>query len=427
MLTTRPRGTEDVLPEAAARWQALEATARAVCRLYGFGEIRTPTFEHSELFHRLGESTDVVQKETYDFVDRGGRRLTLRPEGTAAVVRALLENHLDKGPLPVKLYYLNYAAFRYERPEAGRLREHHQFGCEVFGAADAAADAELIALVATFLRRLGLEGWQVRVNSIGDPACRPRFREALLAYYRPLRQDLCDDCQRRLEQNPLRLLDCKRDVEAVRGAPSSLDYLCEGCADHFAALRRYLDDLGVPYQVDPRLVRGFDYYTRTVFEFVHGALGAQNSILGGGRYDGLVAALGGPSLPAVGFAVGMERLLLAAQAAGRPLPGPEPLDVFVAAAGEPARRGALLLCESLRRAGLAAGFDAVGRSLKAQLRQAAREARFAAILGEAEEARGMVALRDLVTGEQVEVPREGLAAAVRERVTGRGPVAPGPR
>lgn len=418
MLTTRPRGTEDVLPSASPRWQWLEAVAREVCRLYGFGEIRTPTFEHSELFHRLGETTDVVQKETYDFTDRGGRRLTLRPEGTAAVVRAVLENHLDKGPLPVKLYYLNYAAFRYERPEAGRLREHHQFGCEIFGAADAAADAELIALVATFLARLGLDGWTVRLNSIGDEACRPRYREALLNYYRPLRDRLCPDCQRRLEHNPLRLLDCKRDADAVRGAPSSLEYLCGPCADHWAALRRYLDDLGIAYEVDPRLVRGFDYYTRTVFEFVHSGLGAQNSILGGGRYDGLVAALGGPSLPAVGFAVGMERLLLAAEAAGVPLPGPEPLDVFVAPLGEQARRRALTLCEALRRGGVAAEFDLLGRSLKAQMKHAGRAARFAAILGEEEQSRGVVTLRNLATGQQEEVPQAKLTAALLQRLRG---------
>jgi histidyl-tRNA synthetase len=412
MELVRPRGTEDVLPAEAARWQALEAVCRALARRYGFGELRTPTFEHSEVFHRhLGDATDVVQKETYDFTDRGGRALTLRPEGTAGAVRAFLQAGLHGGPLPCKLYYVTLSAFRYERPQAGRLREHHQFGCEVFGSGEPATDAELIALVADLLTELGVRDFTVRLNSIGDAACRPVYLQALRAYYEPLLPGLCADCQARFQRNPLRLLDCKRDREAVAGAPRSVDHLCADCARHFAALRAHLDDLGIPHVVDHALVRGFDYYTRTVFEFVHGSLGAQNSVLGGGRYDGLVAAMGGPALPAAGFAVGMERLLAVAAGFGPPPPG---LDVFVVAGDA---RPALRLCQALRRAGLAADMDPLGRSLRAQMRAADRAgATWVAILGERELAAGQVALRRLRGDDrsQREVPLAALLAAPRQ-------------
>jgi histidyl-tRNA synthetase len=387
----RPRGTEDVFPEAAARWRALEGVCRSLARRYGYGELRTPTFEHSEVFHRhLGDATDVVQKETYDFKDRGGRQLTLRPEGTAGAVRAFLQAGLQGGPLPCKLFYVTLSAFRYERPQAGRLREHHQFGCEVLGSGDPSTDAELIALVADLLRELGVQGFGVRLNSIGDPACRPAYLEALRTYYRPLLPELCPDCQARFQHNPLRLLDCKRDREAVAGAPRAADHLCAACAAHFALLRGHLDALGIDYAVDHTLVRGFDYYTRTVFEFVSGELGAQNSILGGGRYDGLVASMGGPALPAAGFAVGMERLL--AVAGGLPADAP-PLDAYVAAE-EP--REALLACQALRRAGLAADMDPLGRSLRAQLRAADRRGATWAVIRQApERARDVALLRPL--------------------------------
>ncbi len=387
----RPRGTEDVFPEAAARWRALEAVCHGLARRYGYGELRTPTFEHSEVFHRfLGDATDVVQKETYDFKDRGERELTLRPEGTAGAVRAFLQAGLQGGALPRKLCYVTLSAFRYERPQAGRLREHHQFGCEAFGSADPTTDAELIALVADLLRELGVRDFAVRLNSIGDPACRPAYLEALRDYYRPLLPGLCHDCQVRFDHNPLRLLDCKKDREAVAGAPRPADHLCADCAAHFATLRGYLDDIGIDHTIDHTLVRGFDYYTRTVFEFVSGELGAQNSILGGGRYDGLVESMGGPPVPAAGFAVGMERLLTVASTLAAPDPA---LDVYVASDD---RREALAACQALRRAGLAADMDPLSRSLRAQMRAADRSgARVAVIRAAPERERGVAVVRPL--------------------------------
>lgn len=410
-MDTRPRGTEDVLPAAAARWRRLEAVCHELCRRYGYGEVRTPVFEHAEVFRRsLGEATDVVQKETYDFTDRGGRALTLRPEGTAPVVRAVLQNGLLSAGLPLKLAYVGYAAFRHERPQAGRLRQFHQFGCELFGSADPAADAELICLIADLLGEVGLAGWTVRLNSIGDDACRPRYRQALQAYYRPLLPSLCGDCRDRFERNPLRLLDCKVDRQAVAAAPRAVDHLCADCATHFARLCAYLDELGIGYVVDPTLVRGFDYYTRTVFEFVHGELGAQNSILGGGRYDGLVAAFGGPPTPACGFAVGMERLLLLV---GERLAAGAGPDVYLAAVGAAPRRAGLRLAREIRAAGLAVETDLMNRSLKAQLRAADRcGARLCAILGEDELSRGVAVLRELRGEGQRELPLADLREAI---------------
>ena len=412
-LLARPRGTEDVFPEAATRWRGLEAVCRTLARRYGYGELRTPTFEHSEVFHRnLGDTTDVVQKETYDFKDRGGRELTLRPEGTAGTVRAFLQGGLQGGPMPCKLFYVTLSAFRSERPQAGRLREHHQFGCEAIGSADPATDAELIALVADLLRTLGVRDFQVRLNSIGDPACRPAYLQALRDYYRPLLPNLCEDCQGRFERSPLRLLDCKKDREAVAGAPQAVDHLCADCAQHFQALRGYLTDLGIAHTVDHTLVRGFDYYTRTVFEFVSGELGAQNSILGGGRYDGLVESMGGPAVPAAGFAVGMERLLAVATA----LPAAEPaLDVYVAS---DSRREALAACQALRKASLAADMDPLGRSLRAQMRAADRSGATWAVIRDAPERdRGVAVIRPLRGGDQREVAWEQLLADPRDALS----------
>jgi len=404
-MPTRARGTEDVLPAAAGRWTRLERIARELAARHGFGEVRTPIFEHTELVHRVGASTDVVQKETYDFSDRGGRSLTLRPEGTAPVVRACLQGRLLDQGLPVKLCYVTLAAFRYERPEAGRLRQHHQFGCETFGAPGPVADAELAVLLGEFLEAAGIRGAVAHVNSIGCAACRPGYREALRDYYRPRLSGLCGDCQRRFEQNPLRLLDCRVDRDAALGAPHAVDHLDPDCAAHHAALLRLLGAAGVPARQDHLLVRGFDYYTRTVFEFVQGgeSEGAV-SLGGGGRYDDLVAELGGPRMPAAGFGVGMERLLLALDRQGEASADARSCDVLVA--GEP--EAAFALCATLRRGGLAAEFDPLGRSLKAQLRYADRlQARFVAILGP-----GGVTLRDMAQHAQREVAAEAVAAEV---------------
>lgn len=408
-VASRPRGTEDVLPEAAGAWRRIEGIARDLAAQYGFGEVRTPSFEHTELIHHVGESTDVVQRETYDFSDRGARGLTLRPEGTAPVVRAALEGGLFARGLPVKVYYLTMSAFRYERPEAGRLREHHQFGAEIFGAPGPAADAELMALMAAFLAEAGIRDASAHLNSIGCPVCRPAYREALVAYYSARTATLCADCQRRLAQNPLRLLDCKPDREAALGAPHAADHLCAACRDHLDGLCALLQVAGVPFEIDHLLVRGFDYYTRTVFEFVHGGIGSQAALGGGGRYDGLVEALGGPATPAAGFGLGMERLLLALRQEGRAADPDAPCELFVA--GPTA--AALRLTMAARRAGLRADFDPLGRSLKAQFRYADRlGARIVAVLPEADH--GAVTLRDMVAKTQRDVAADRVVDELRQ-------------
>lgn len=420
VLANRPRGTNDILPADVGRWQALEAVIRRLCRDFGYREIRTPLFEHTELFTRAaGEATDVVRKEMYTFLDRGDRSLTLRPEGTAPVVRAYLENKLYGEPQPVKLYYLSAPMFRYERPQSGRYRQHHQFGAEVFGSQDPALDAELISMPLELLRRLGVDGLRVKLNSLGCPQCRPAYREQLKAYYRPRLADVCADCRERFATNPLRLLDCKvPGCRAIRdGAPRMIDHLCGECADHFATLQAHLAALAIPFEIDARLVRGFDYYTKTVFEIVNDRLGAQDAVGGGGRYDGLVEELGGKPTPAAGFGFGMERLLLTLNTLGITLGEAEPLSVFIATADPSVRQNALTLLHRLRREGIAADMDYAGRSLKSQLRFADRyPARFVAVIGEEEIAAGTVTLRDLRTGEQETCPQAELA----ERLS-RGP------
>lgn len=410
-----------MLPREAARWRALESHFHRVAARYGYGEVRTPLIEHVELFQRsVGDDTDIVEKEMYVFEDRAGRRLALRPEGTAGVVRAFLEGGLASAPLPVKLYYVSSAMFRYDRPEAGRYRQFHQAGAEVLGSGDPAADAEVIALAFDLLAGLGLAGLELRLNSIGCPRCRPAYRERLRAHYRTYLDGLCEDCRRRFDGNPLRLLDCKVDRAPAEAAPPLTAFLCDECTRHFRALQHYLDALAVPFVLDARLVRGLDYYTRTVFEVTHGRLGAQSSLCGGGRYDGLVEGLGGPPTPAVGFALGVERLLLALEREGLAPEAPAPPDAFVAAAGDAVRAEALALAARLRRAGLAVETDLVGRSLKAQLKHAARlGAPVVVVVGEEERARGTVVLRDMERGEQEEVAADDLAERLSARSAGR--------
>lgn len=426
MLATRPRGTIDVLPGTTEKWQFVEQAFREVCRTFGYGEIRTPMFEHTELFERgVGETTDIVEKEMYTFVDRGGRSVTLKPEGTAPTVRAYLEHRLLLRPQPVKLYYI-MQIFRYERPQAGRQRQHQQFGVEVLGSADPAVDAEVIAVAMELFRRLGLRpvasapqgSLSVLLNSVGCPACRPAHREALTAYFHGRLDSLCRDCVQRFGRNPLRILDCKREKcrEAVLGAPKMLDYLCDDCAAHFEQLTIHLADLQIPHEVEARLVRGLDYYTKTAFEIVCSHLGAQSSICGGGRYDGLVEVCGGPPTPGVGFGLGVERLILALEGAGVALGGARPIDVFVASAGGGARREALRLLARLRAAGMASDCDYGGRNLRAQMKLADRlKARFALIVGEDEMSRGVILLRDMVEGTQAEVNHADLLSILAER------------
>jgi histidyl-tRNA synthetase len=401
-----PRGTADLYPPESGRWQALEAQIHAIARRFGYGEIRTPTFESTELFHRgVGEATDIVEKEMYTFTDRGGRSLTLRPEMTAPVVRALLEHDLlAQGPQ--RLYYVG-SFFRHERPQRGRLREPHQFGVECFGYADAEADVEVIQIAQELLRAYRI-GATLEINTIGDDACRPRYREALVEHFRPHAAGLSADSQRRLERNPLRLLDSKaaEDRALVESAPRFDQFLCEACAEHFGRVRSLLDQIGIPYQVNPRIVRGLDYYTRTVFEFMAHTLGAQNSVCGGGRYDDLVRSLGGPATPAVGFGLGLERFLLVVDALGADHT-PEPNGIAVIALGEAARVHLLPVVAALRRTSgeVPITMDYSGARIGVQFKRAERAAaRAAVIAGDDEIAAGRLELRDLVHRAQTQMP-----------------------
>lgn len=410
-----PRGTQDVLASEVYRWQALEQSLRELAASFGFSETRFPTFEHTELFSRgVGETTDVVQKEMYTFEDKGGRSITLRPEGTASVVRSVLEHGLYGGSLPLKLFYI-IPCFRYEKPQAGRLREFHQFGVELFGSAEPAADVEVISLGAALLKKLGVEGVELAINSIGCKECRAKYREALKAYYGRYRDRLCETCQTRLEKNPLRLLDCKSPVcSALKpGAPKITDYLCDDCSAHFAAVRRGLDALEIPYRVDPGIVRGLDYYNRTVFEFLSGKIGAQSAVLAGGRYDGLAEELGEVSLPALGFAMGLERLLLLMENTGLSFPEPPGPDLYIAALGEQASLAGARLAQSLRQSGKRVVTDLCSRSLKAQMKYAGKiGAKKTLILGEEELRTGSFLLKDMTTGEQLPVTEQTLAQSL---------------
>ncbi|HZK25195.1 MAG TPA: histidine--tRNA ligase [Oscillospiraceae bacterium] len=420
MLTKAPRGTRDILPTEIAAWQFFEEKVREVSRLFGYSEVRTPIFEHTELFLRgVGEVTDIVSKEMYTFTDRGERSLTLRPEGTASVARAYLEHKMQGEAQPVKLYYAG-PMFRYDRPQAGRYRQFHQYGVEVFGSNDASVDAEVISLPLFFFRVLGLKDFTLHINSVGCPKCREQYRTRLQAELKDKVGDLCKDCAERYEKNPLRILDCKNEQcqELTKDVPSLLDMLCDDCAQHFAAVRQALDALGESYIVNPRLVRGLDYYTKTAFEIMSPVLGAQSSICGGGRYDNLLSILGGPEVPGIGFAMGIERVLLALEAAGVQTGQDKGIDVFVATAGVAAQE-ALKLTQDLRQAKVAADKDYLGRSLKAQLKYANKQGvRYLVILGEEEMENGQATLRDMQTGEQETVALaalvEQLAVLVRE-------------
>ena len=407
LITKKPKGTEDVLPRDSYRWQFLENIFREEARAFGYREIRTPVFEHTNLFERgVGDTTDIVQKEMYTFLTKGGDSITLRPEGTAGAARAFLEHGLHNDPLPVKAYYLT-SCYRYEKPQAGRLREFHQFGMECYGTKDPAADAELITAAANLFDRLGLKGICLEINSIGCPKCRADYHKALIEYYSQFRGTLCEDCQSRLERNPMRLLDCKvpHDHEIAEKAPTVLDYLCSECREHFEGVKAYLDANGVEYTVNPTIVRGLDYYTKTVFEFLSGDIGAQSAVCAGGRYDGLVEDLGGNAMPALGFAAGIERLLLTLDAQGIEIPSPAPCDIYIASMGDAAHKKASQLCNSLRKAGLYAEFDVVGRGLKAQMKYANKiGAKFSIVLGDDELANGVGRLKNMDSGEQTDIP-----------------------
>ncbi|MBQ1861524.1 MAG: histidine--tRNA ligase [Clostridia bacterium] len=416
MLTQAPRGTRDVLPTESYRWQYLEARMRTAAAEAGFREVRTPVFEHTELFARgVGDTTDIVQKEMYTFKDKGDRSITLKPEGTAGAVRAFLESNLYAEPLPCKMYYLSAPIFRYEAPQAGRLREHHQFGMECFGAKDATADAELILLAYRLLSGLGVSNLSVNINSIGCPNCRPKYNDALRAYLREHLDDLCEDCKNRYERNPLRVLDCKQAKcqAVVVQAPILLDYLCDECREHFVELQSCLQAMNIPYQVNHKIVRGLDYYTKTVFELITKTENGNLTVCGGGRYDHLVEQLGGPDIPAVGFGMGLERVLVLLDGEGVVIPKPELYDVFVTYMGEH-RLDAFRLVQSLREAGLKADMDHCSRSLKAQFKYANKTGSpVTATIGDEEAASGTVKLRNMTSREEVTVPVAEAAETIR--------------
>ncbi len=423
MLTQAPKGTQDVLPQQSFRWQAVEEIMRKVCALRGYREVRTPVFEHTELFLRgVGDTTDVVQKEMYTFNDKGGRSITLKPEGTAGAARAFLEGKLYQESLPCKMYYISCPVFRYEKPQAGRLREHHQLGVEVFGAKDASVDAEVIALAMDVLRQAGVSRLTLTINSIGCPVCRGTYHQALKDFLRPRLDQLCPTCRERFDKNPLRILDCKVEQcqTAIQGAPSMLDYLCQDCAGHFQALQDYLSALGVDYQVDSRIVRGLDYYTKTVFEIITQLPTGKLTVCGGGRYDGLIQQLGGPATCGIGFGMGVERLLLVQDMEGTAPAAPRLYDLFLCTLGTPARLEALRLAEKLRGLGVRADLDHAARSLKAQFKYADKVgAPLVAVLAGDELERGACKLRDMASSTETEIPLDALERVILDKLGGR--------
>jgi histidyl-tRNA synthetase len=412
------RGFKDILPDEVTLWQRIEQTASAIFRSFGYHEIRIPIMEKTELFARsIGEDTDIVEKEMYTFPDRKGDLLTLRPEATASIVRAYIQHKLYAVD-PVRKYYLVGPMFRRERPQKGRYRQFYQIDVEAFGIASPYVDAQMIFMLHTLLERLEVGGTRAHINTLGCPDCRPRYREALLAFLSGVQDQLCDDCRRRKDRNPLRVLDCKSSTcrRAVESAPGLMDFLCDTCRDHFDTVRRTLTALKVPYAHDKRLVRGLDYYTRTTFELQTDALGAQSAVAGGGRYDGLVEALGGPPTPAIGFAIGFDRLVEIVSQVGRP--EPPGLDLFIAALGEPAREAAFGWLSALGGGGISVEMDYAGRSLKSQMKRADRlSARRVLIVGDAELEKGAAVLRDMNTKEQQEIDLSQLPEILRRRLT----------
>lgn len=404
LITKRVYGAEDVLPKDSYKWQFVESLMRSEADAFGFKEIRTPVFEHTELFRRgVGDTTDVVQKEMYTFDTKGGTSLTLRPEGTAGAARALLEHAIYNDGLPVKVYYL-VSCYRYEKKQANRYREFHQFGLETYGTASPAADAEMICAAQSIFDRLQIgDKLTLELNSIGCPKCRTKYYEALKEYFSQYTSELCETCLSRLERNPMRILDCKSPVcsKIAGGAPTVLDYICDDCREHFEGVKRLLDNAGVKYVVNPKIVRGLDYYTRTVFEFVTNSLGAQGTVCGGGRYDGLIEELGGQSLPSLGFALGIERLLALLDAEGVEIPKPDECGLYIAVMGDSAQAKAFDLLGQVRSCSIHAETDIVGRSLRAQMKYADKiGAKFSLVLGDNEIAENKAELKNMETGEK---------------------------
>ncbi len=415
MLTNAPKGTKDMLPDQAYKWHYVEGKFADICRKYGFREIRTPMFEHTEVFARgIGDTTDVVQKEMYTFNDHAGRSITLKPEGTSGVVRAFIEHKQYAEVQPTKYYY-DTDCFRYEKPQSGRLRHFHQFGIEVFGTSDMIADAEVICLANDFLTELGVNETELRINSVGCPECRSKYREALKDFLRPRYEELCGTCKDRFERNPMRILDCKSEIcqEIVKDAPRMLDYLCDDCRGAFEELKANLTSMGIDFTVDPNIVRGLDYYTKTAFEFVTTKIGAQGTVCGGGRYDHLIEELGGPPIPGVGFGLGIERLLMVMEASGAYFPPDEGVEVFIAVMGDRAKAFGLKLCREMRQKGIVAEMDTLARNIKGQFKYADRlHAKYTLIIGDNEIEKGVVSVKDMANSSQKEVRIEDIYSEI---------------
>ena len=407
LITNGIKGTEDILPAESYKWQFVEDIMRKQAQSYGFKEIRTPVFEHTELFNRsVGDTTDVVQKEMYTFTTKGGESVTLRPEGTAGAARAMLEHGVYNDGYPIKAYYLT-SCYRYEKPQKGRQREFHQFGMEVYGAPSYFADAEVICAANSIFERLGVENLSLEINSIGCPTCRAKYHAALKEYFEKYKGDLCETCLSRLDRNPMRILDCKSPVcsEIASKAPTVLEYICNECKEHFEGVKSCLDAAGIKYTVNPKIVRGLDYYTRTVFEFVSNSIGAQGTVCGGGRYDGLIEELGGQHTPSLGFGMGIERLLLLMQSQNIEIPQPPVCDLYVVGMGEKAKIKAFNIIEGVRKSSLIAEGDIVGRSMKAQMKYANKiGAKFSMVIGDNELEQNKAKIRDMKTGEEKDVP-----------------------
>lgn len=406
LITKAIKGTKDVLPKDVHKNQYIEATALDIASKFGYKEIRTPVFEHTELFQRgVGDTTDVVQKEMYTFDDKGGRSITLRPEGTAGAVRSYLENGLCNEALPQKVCYL-ISCYRYEKPQAGRLREFHQFGVECFGSASPLADAEIIALAKSLYDTLGVKDLSLEINSIGCPTCRAEYHKALKEYFSSRKDELCNTCKSRLDRNPMRILDCKSPIchEIAEGAPVVIDYLCDECKEHFENVQKYLKAQNIEYTINPQIVRGLDYYTKTVFEFVSNSIGAQGTVCGGGRYDGLVEELGGQHTPSLGFAMGIERLMLLMEAQGCEFPEAEKPDLFIVALGEKATLKAVEIAKDMREEGFSALLDLNQRSVRAQMKYADKlGAKFNVVIGDNEVEAKTAKLKNMQTGEETEI------------------------
>ena len=411
MAIIAPNGTMDTLPAQVYKWLYVEKKFSEFCDKYGFKEIRTPAFEHTELFKRgVGDTTDIVQKEMYTFDDYAKRSITLKPEGTSPVARAFIEHKHYAEVQPTKYYYIT-PCFRYEKPQSGRLRAFHQFGIEIFGTTNMLADAEVICLGYDFLHDMGIKDIKLKINSVGCPSCRQKHREALKKFLEPVYDQLCNTCKDRYERNPMRILDCKSEIcqELVKDAPDMIDYLCDDCKTAFTDVQKNLDAMGIEYIVDPRIVRGLDYYTKTAFEFVTDSNGTQGTVCGGGRYDHLIEEIGGPPIPGVGFGLGIERLLMLMEENGVEIPQPEPLKAFIAVMGEDAKAFGLKLLRQLRNKGVKAEMDTLARNIKGQFKYADRlGAQYTVVIGDNELAEGVVSVKEMATSQQREVKLEDL-------------------